>query len=261
MGPASLHVRVSPFMWPENEPDVYFIRSDASRDNARIPALSWRGVRSLVLAFSPSSAPPPADNNLPGVCRGSRDLPCFRPRNSAGRSKILLEADALAIVDSLTDDAASSPLMQRVHQSLLASDSYLIRAPSLLIAHVYGDADVAADRCGQKRGIRRPSRALCAQLHLTYDHRPWPTFIPSFLDSLARLHHTTAHTHSRACTISPRRAAPLHTLISYPDGGCPPPLSTRRPCPRRPSPPQQPRGTFPQNRCQTRFPRHPHKTR
>lgn len=115
---------------------------------------------------------------------------------------ILLEVDALATAQALTDDAARSPLMQYVHRFLLSLPSYAKHHQRLLCAHIFGEANVAADDAS--RGEFDTLHALFSQLGLAPLRVEPPTWVPRVLSALLSLQrgedvplptcHTTAST-------------------------------------------------------------------
>ncbi|KAL3907471.1 MAG: hypothetical protein SGPRY_010156 [Prymnesium sp.] len=92
----------------------------------------------------------------------------------------------------LTSDAAKSELMQFIHGFLLSLPVYALHRDSLLVSHIYGEANVAADAAS--RGEFVTLHALFAQLGLAPLLLHPPNWLPQLLDSLLELLHNSAQT-------------------------------------------------------------------
>ena len=155
---------------------------------------------------------------------------------------VLGEVDALATVDTLTDDAASSPLMQHFHDELLRLPAFKRIEPQIIVAHVYGDANVMADAAS--RGKTDTLRRLAQQLGLALERVPPPPELPRLLSGLVTLqtaNETAFHTEAQTDRgrhnlnmVGPPIAHENVWELLFP--AMPPPRATRRPAAdRRPA--------------------------
>lgn len=229
-------------------PAVFFLRSDASKEGARIPALG--GVLGGSYWHFPLDTP---HMQLPiavlEFVAAVATYAVFAEPLPSG-ALFLLEVDALATAQALASDAARSPLMQYVHRFFMALPSYEKHHHRLLCVHIFGEANVAADAAS--RGDFDTLRALFSQLGLAPLRVDSPAWVPCLLVSLLSLQrgedvplpacHTTASTALGVFNPSMWQV-PLSLTIGRSDGGSPPRLSLRphqqrrlfRRCPPPPS--------------------------
>ena len=97
----------------------------------------------------------------------------------------IAEVDALATVDTLTTNAASSPAMQALHRFLLNHPVYRRRAARLLLAHCFGVANFISDAAS--RGLWELVARLCRQLDMAMERHAAPPIAAEVMDLALRL--------------------------------------------------------------------------
>ena len=99
---------------------------------------------------------------------------------------VMAEVDALATAQSLTDEAAQSPLMQEVFSELQLLPQFVRLRERMLVAHCYGDANILADAFS--RGELDTARAICRQMGMAYELQPSPPGVRRLMRRLVQLH-------------------------------------------------------------------------
>lgn len=164
----------------EDAPIVFFLRSDACKEGAASPGLGgakggavWRYQLSerelrLPIAVLKFAA------HFGEVAAHSSDIPAA--------ALVISEVDALTTTMVLTDDAASSPLMQHIHLRLLGLPQQQAIASRHAVAHIYGEANVLADAVSRAKWD--VARSLATQLGIALEVGPPPPELPLLLHEL-----------------------------------------------------------------------------
>ncbi|KAL3926895.1 MAG: hypothetical protein SGPRY_003084 [Prymnesium sp.] len=180
---------------PDSAPAVFFLRSDASKEGARLPGLG--GALGGRLVRYPWGASLSAEEMLLPIAV-LEFAAYFMIVDSCvaslpGEALLVSEVDALSSADALAADAASSPLMQHVHLRFLALPAFssIVRRHS--VAHVYGEGNVMADAVS--RGKYDVAESLGQQqLGLAITYEPPGPRLCSLMNELVALHHTSSQT-------------------------------------------------------------------
>ena len=170
-------------------PLIFYLRTDACttgtvRDRQVDPGLGG-AIGGLVWRYALS----PAEAELPiavtefaavygGLATQGRRVPTS--------ALLLLEADALATVDTLAGDASRSPAMQLVHDRLLEHPQYVRLQRSMMVAQVHGPNNVMADYAS--RNNVQGLQAMAAQLGLALEFDTPAPELKRLMDQLLRLH-------------------------------------------------------------------------
>jgi hypothetical protein len=166
---------------------VFFLRADASKEGTVLPGVG--GAMGGMLWRYPRRQPlSPRFLQLPIAVLEFVALACtlvlFGPLIPT-TSLVVAETDALSTADSLTADAASSLLMQHVHTWLRARVEFQSLEHRLLVAHVFGDANVMADAIS--RGYYDVISSLAVQFGLVVSYREPPPCVEVLLNELVTL--------------------------------------------------------------------------
>ncbi|MGA1354324.1 MAG: hypothetical protein ACO32I_06075, partial [Candidatus Limnocylindrus sp.] len=175
-------------------PVTYFLRSDASKTGTTLPGLGgclggayWR--------YPEAGALTPDELELPiavlEFVAAAGTLAAFA-HQLPHSALVLLEVDAMASAQALTEDAAKSPLMQHVHRRLLDQAAYQSCASRLIVAHIHGEGNVAADAIS--RGYFDVFCELARQLGLKVERTTSPPLVHELMAELVALRRTTGKT-------------------------------------------------------------------
>ena len=157
---------------PEPAPAVFFLRSGASKEGARLPGLG--GALGGRLVRYPWRAPlSPQELTLPIAVLEFAAY--FMVVDSCvpglpDEALLVSEVDTLASTDALASDAASSPLMQHVHLRLLSLPAFTGIVHRHSVAHVYGEGNLMADAV--RRSMYEVADTLGQQLSLAITYEP-----------------------------------------------------------------------------------------
>lgn len=142
---------------------------------------------------------------------------------------VILEVDALATADNLSEEAAKSPAMRALHTFLLSLPEYRELAPRLLVAHIFGESNYVADRAS--RGKFRDIERLCQSLGMA----------PEQVDPPEVLHEALQLAADSLRTLRLRgRGPPPVVMPAYLDFGHLPPPTSPAPAAVESAPPTMP---------------------
>ncbi|KAL1510835.1 hypothetical protein AB1Y20_007118 [Prymnesium parvum] len=195
---APLHAAVDRQTWAGLPPAVvdapvaFYLRSDASKEGARLPGLG--GALGGTLWRYPADAPlAPDELGLPiGVLEFAAyygTVEVFAATVDAD-ALVVSEVDALASADALTAESARSALMQLVHARLLAMPAFVALKRRHAVGHIFGDANIMADAAS--RGDYDVARDLAAQLGMALQWLPHGPLLPALMRDLVALHQGAA---------------------------------------------------------------------
>ena len=149
----------------EDAPIVFILRSDAAKEGVGQPGLGGAlGGHIWRYALSEEELQLPIAVLEFAAFFGEVEVHGpFVPANAL----VLAEVDALSTADALTTDSAGSPLMQLIHRRLLEMPAFVSLSSHMVVAHVYGDANVMADAAS--RNLVGVIGALAQQLGLAVE--------------------------------------------------------------------------------------------
>ena len=123
-----------------NAPVVFYLRSDACTSNASPPDGSPPGLCGVLGGVFWTYRLNDRERLLPIAVLEAAAwygvVAAFAPQIPSG-ALVLGEIDALSTADALTEDAASSPLMQLFHDELLKLAAFRRIEEQLIVAHVF----------------------------------------------------------------------------------------------------------------------------
>ena len=202
-----VHHSESPFK--DLAAQIFFIRSDASKEGADLPGVG--GALGGLLWRYPDDAPLP--DHLLDLPIAVLEFVAYAGSVVAFGSLVpdtalvIAEVDALATSDTLTEDAAKSELMQHAHLRLQEQTQFKRVQERQLVCHIFGDANVMAD--GVSRGKWEVIKALGQQLGLVISYMPAPSFVSLLLEELHQIH-TGNVTSNRAVASASRHSTSVH---------------------------------------------------
>ena len=175
---------------PELPPEahmVYLLRSDASKQGAALPGLGgahggsgWRYPNDVGLSAAELELPIAVTEFA--AFYGEIEVYGLEIPDDA---LVLCGVDALSSVDSLTEEAARSPLMQHVYARLEELPAWQNIRGRAVVAHEEGTRNLMADAFS--RGNFSTAQALCRQLTMAYERRSHGPLVAELMAQLVEM--------------------------------------------------------------------------
>ncbi|MGA1354443.1 MAG: hypothetical protein ACO32I_06685, partial [Candidatus Limnocylindrus sp.] len=166
----------------DTAPAVFFIRSDASKEG--VGAAGLGGALGGLYWRYPESGP--LDQRYLRLPIAALEFIAYVGSVAAfahmipDEALLVSEVDALATADTLTAEAARSPVMQAIHLELVQMPAFARIAERHVVAHIYGEANVVADAVS--RDLGDVLQALAGQLGLRLQYSRPPACVSALLD-------------------------------------------------------------------------------